>query len=336
LSRTGAEAKPPWSAVPRAIKDEVAALLGSPVARAERVYGGYAPSATFRVLLRDGRRAFLKGTYPLTKDSGVKWDLENEERIYQECAPFMRPWAPEYFGGAKADGWHVIVLEDVGPQTMPPWTRAKAAACARSYAAFHAHTYGKPLPRWLSRIEHHDFAPFWARLGATGELRGTASLAKRRADEAEEWLDVALPVFREKAALLMTLRPPFAFMHFDTRSDNIRLQGKLLRLFDWNFACAGPIEFDVAAFAQSIVMEGGPEPERIVAEYDLVLPLRPAALDASIAGIAGYLADRAWRPPVPGLPRIRSVQRRQLKATLAWATRHFGLPEPRWLVAVAD
>ncbi|HEY8860638.1 MAG TPA: phosphotransferase [Candidatus Limnocylindria bacterium] len=336
MSRTGAEAKPPWSAVPRAIKDDVATLLGSPVARAERVYGGYAPSATFRMLLRDGRRAFMKGTYPLSKDSGVKWDLENEERIYQECAPCMRPWAPEYFGGASAEGWHVIVLEDVGPQTMPPWTPAKAAACARSYAAFHAHTYGKPLPRWLSRIEHHDFAPFWDRLASSGELRGTASLAKRRADEAEEWLDVALPVFRAKAALLLKLRPPFAFMHFDTRSDNIRLQGKLLRLFDWNFACAGPVEFDVAAFAQSIMMEGGPDPERIVAEYDLVLPLRSAALDASIAGIAGYLADRAWRPAVPGLPRIRSVQRRQLKATLAWAARHFGLPDPRWLLAVAD
>jgi thiamine kinase-like enzyme len=143
-------------------------------------------------------------------------------------------------------------------------------------------------------------------------------------------------VFREKAALLLKLRPPFAFMHFDTRSDNIRLQGKLLRLFDWNFACAGPIEFDAAAFAQSILMEGGPEPERVIAEYDLVLPLRPAALDASIAGIAGYFADRAWRPPVPGLPRIRSVQRRQLKASLGWAARHFGLPDPRWLAAVAD
>ena len=322
--------------MPRAIKDDVALLLGSPVARAERVYGGYAPSATFRMLLRDGRRAFMKGIYPLTKDSGVRWDLENEERIYQECAPFMRPWAPEYLGGAKADGWHVMVLEDVGPQTMPPWTAAKAAACARSYAAFHAHTYGKPLPRWLSRIEHHDFASFWDRLASTGELRGTASLAKRRTDEAEEWLDVALPVFREKSALLLKLRPPFAFMHFDTRSDNIRLQGKLLRLFDWNFACAGPVEFDVAAFAQSIMMEGGPDPERIVAEYDLVLPLRTVALDASIAGIAGYLADRAWRPAVVGLPRIRSVQRRQLKATLAWAARHFGLPDPRWLAAVPD
>ena len=85
------------------------------VARAERVYGGYAPSATFRIRLADGRRAFVKGIYPLTKDSAVKWDLENEERIYQECAPFMRPWAPEYHGGAKAEGWHVMVLEDVGP-----------------------------------------------------------------------------------------------------------------------------------------------------------------------------------------------------------------------------
>lgn len=336
MSRTGAEAKPPWSAVPRAIKDEVAALLGKPVARAERVYGGYAPSATFRIRLADGRRAFVKGVYPLATGSGVKWDLENEERVYQECAAFMRPWAPEYFGGVKAEGWHVMVLEDVGPQTMPPWTVAKAKACARSYAAFHAHTYGKPLPRWLSRIEHHDFAPFWDRLASSGELQRTASLARRRAAEAEEWLDVALPVLREHAALLLKLRPPFAFMHFDTRSDNIRLQGKLLRLFDWNFACAGPVEFDVAAFAQTIAMEGGIEPERVVAEYDLVLPLRSGALDASIAGIAGYFADRAWRGPVKGLPRIRSVQRRQLKTTLAWAARHFDLPEPRWLGAVPD
>ena len=336
MSRTGAEAKPAWSAVPPAIKAEVAKLLGSPVARAERVYGGYAPSATFRMRLGDGRRAFMKGIYPLTKDSAVQWDLEHEEHIYQECAPFMRPWAPEYFGGAKADGWHVMVLEDVGPQTMPPWAPARWKACARSYAAFHANTYGKPLPRWLSRTEHHDLAPFWDRLAATGELRATASLARRRAGEAEEWLDVALPVFRQKSALLLKLRPPFVFMHGDTRSDNIRLQGKLLRIFDWNFACVGPVEFDVAGFAQAIAMEGGPDPEQVVAEYDLVLPLRPVALDAAVAGIAGYFADRAWRPAVKGLPRIRQVQRRQLKATLAWAARHFDLPEPRWLAAVAD
>jgi len=336
LSRTGAEAKPPWSAVPRAIKDEVAKLLGSPVARAERVYGGYTPSATFRMRLEDGRHAFMKGTYPLEKDSHVLWKLVEEEHIYQELGPYLRPWAPRYYGGAKAKGWHVVVLEDLGPQTMPPWSASKTIACARSYAAFHAKTYGKPLPRWLSRIEHKDFAPFWDRLATSGELRGTASLAKRRADEAEEWLDVALPILRERSALLLKLRPPFAIMHFDTRSDNIRLQGKLLRLFDWNFACVGPNEMDVVAFAQTITAEGGPEPERFVAEYDLLLPLRTTALEASIAGVAGYFADRAWRPPSVGLPRLRPWQRRQLKVMLAWAARQFGLPEPRWLAAVAD
>ncbi len=317
------------------MKDEVAKLLGSPVARAARVYGGYAPSATFRMVLRDGRRAFLKGTYP-AKHTEVKWDLEREEQIYQECEPFMRPWAPAYLGGARSGEWHVMVLEDVGRRTMPPWTPAKLRACARSYAAFHARTYGKPLPRWLSRIEHRDFAAFWTRLGETGELRGTAALARRRTDEAAEWLDVALPVLRRHATRLAKLRPPFAFIHFDTRSDNIRLQGKLLRIFDWNFACVGPHEIDAAAFAQSIAAEDGGEPERFIAEYDLVLPMRGPALDASIAGIAGYFADRAWRPPPKGLPRLRSWQRRQLKVMLAWAARHFDLPEPRWLGQVAD
>jgi hypothetical protein len=105
-------------------------------------------------------------------------------------------------------------------------------------------------------------------------------------------------------------------------------------MFDWPFAAAGPAELDVAAFAQGVAAEGGPSPERVVAWYEEVLPLRARELDASIAGIAGYFADRAWRAPLPGLPRLRSIQRRQLIATLAWAAHRFALPEPRWLDAV--
>ena len=318
------------------VKAELATLLRSPVARADRAFGGYAPSATYRASLRSGRRVFLKGTYPLPAGSHVQWTLEREERVYRECGSFMRPWAPRYLGSVRGDDWHVVVLEDVGPDTMPPWTAAKTRAASRSYASFHARTYRATLPRWLSRTEHHAFADFWTQLAEHGSIGDTASLAGRRVGEAEEWLDVALPVLRERSAQLKELRPPFAFLHFDTRSDNIRLQGRTLRLFDWNFACAGPHEFDVAAFAQSVAMEGGPAPESVLAEYERILPLRPAALDASLAGIAGYFADRAWRPPQPGLPRLRSVQRRQLKASLAWAARRFALPEPRWLETVPD
>ena len=328
------EEKPPWPAVPAAVRAETERILGARVTRALRVYGGYGPSATFRLTLADARRAFFKASYP-THES-VKWAMPREARVYRELGERIAPWAPRFHGAFEIERWYVLVLEDLGPGGSPRWTSSSARRAARAYAAFHASTHGDLLPRWLSRTQHHEFGVYWASLARSGEIAGTAGLVGRRREDAEEWLDVALPVLRAHEATLRALRPPFALLHFDTRSDNVRLQGDQLRIFDWPFASVGPHEFDLAAFAQSIAAEGGPLPELVAAQYAEVLPLRDRAMDASIAGIAGYFADRSWRPPVQGLPRLRSIQRRQLKASLGWAARRFGLPEPRWLSAVAD
>jgi hypothetical protein len=321
--------------VPREVKDEVAKTLGSPVVRAARVYGGYAPSATFRMVLADGRPAFFKGINAASNEY-MHRALPREERVYRELGRLIHPWAPAFLGSFKRLDWHVLLLEDLGPQTMPPWSPAKARRSARSFAKFHASTHGRQLPRWLSRTEHHDFAGYWRNLSSSGELANTAALARRRSYEAREWLDVALPPLRENAERLTRLRPPHSLLHFDTRSDNARLQQELLRIFDWNFASVGPHEIDAAAFAQATEAEGGPSAERTLSWYAEVMPLRESHLDASVAGIAGYFADRAWRPPIPGVPRVRAWQRRQLKVSLAWAARRLALPEPRWLAAVAD
>jgi Phosphotransferase enzyme family len=336
VSRRGAEAKPPWSSVPREIRDEAARILGAPIVRAERIYGGYAPSATFRMSLANGKRAFFKASYPLPKGSAVRWPTKDEERAYLRLGTLIRPWAPKFFGSFERDGWLVLLLEDLGPRSVPPWTPAKTRVAARSYARFHKSTLGKRLPRWLSRTQHADFGGYWDFLAKRRELRDVAALAKRRADEAAEWIDVALPMLRDLERGLARARPPFALLHFDTRSDNIRITKDRLRIFDWPYPSVGPAEFDVTAFAQSVVVEGGPEPERVLGWYEDVLPLRAGAVDASLAGISGYFADRARRPPAAGLPRIRAFQRQQLKSCLAWAARRFDLPEPRWLSAVAD
>ncbi|MDQ3096957.1 MAG: phosphotransferase, partial [Chloroflexota bacterium] len=307
---------------------------GSPVARAARVYGGYAPSATLRVVLADGRPAFFKGVNASSNEY-MRDALPKEERVYRRLAQRGR-WAPAFLGSFKRLDWHVLLLEDLGPQTMPPWSPAKARRSARSFAEFHTSTHGRALPRWLPRKEHHDFAGIWRSLSEGGELAQTAALARRRADEAREWLDVALPLLRENAERLGHLRPPHSLLHFDTRSDNVRLHGDQLRIFDWNFASVGPHEIDAAAFAQATEAEGGPRAERIMDWYAEVLPLRDAHLDASVAGIAAYFADRAWRPPIAGVPRVRAFQRRQLKVSLAWAARRLGLPDPAWLTSVPD
>jgi hypothetical protein len=334
VSRQGAEPKPPWSAVPQAIKDRVATILRSPVARADRVYGGYAPSATFRLKLANGKRAFFKASYPAPKGSGVLWFMDREAQNYRKLAKFIAPWAPKFYGSFAYDGWHILLLEDLGPRSVPPWTSTKARIAARSYARFHRKTWGKHAPRSVSRTGYLEYATFWRSLRKTGEIARTASLAARRAAEAEEWLAVAFPVFVGHERRLEKARPPFALLHFDTRSDNIRIQGERLRIFDWPFATVGPAEFDVVAFCQAVAAEGGPSPERVLAWYEEVLRLRPEMIDASLAAISGYFADRAWRPPIEGLPRVRGWQREQLAECLRWSAQRFDLPEPGWLDSV--
>jgi Ser/Thr protein kinase RdoA (MazF antagonist) len=243
---------------------------------------------------------------------------------------------PKQYGSFKRDDWHVLLMEDLGPAKIPPWSLRTARTAVRSYARFHRATMGRSLPRLLSRTQHGQFGAYWRGLEERGELERTASLAGPRADEAREWIDVALPILIAHERELARARRPFAVLHFDTRSDNIRLAGDRMVMFDWPFASVGPAEFDVVAFAQGFPAEAGPSPERALAWYEEVLPLRAREIDASLAGIAGYFAHRSWQPPLPGLPRLRGVQRRQLKACLAWAARRFALPEPRWLDAVAD
>lgn len=331
------EAKPSWSMVPGAVQREVGRVLGAPVARAVRAYGGYAPSATFRLLLADGRCSFFKGVYPLPASSPVQWSLTEEERVYRELGQFIRPWAPAYLGSVQADGWHALLLEDLGGRSMLPWTVAKAEQAARSYAEFHRTTYGQPLPTWVARDRHLRFGAYWHQLAAEeGALDRVASLAGPEVEAAREWLAESLPALRQAAELLMNVPEPLVLMHFDTRSDNVRLQGELLRIFDWPWAAVGPHEFELAAFAQSIEAEGGPRSEEVARWYTSVLELRPSLLEASIAGIAGYFAWHAPRPSVEELPRLRSVQRRQLKASLGWAARTLCLPDPTWLAAVSD
>jgi hypothetical protein len=331
------EAKPPWHLVPTEVKSAVAQLLGSPVVHARRTYGGYGPSATYVLRLADGRRSFFKGTYPLPEGSEVRWALDREEVVYRRLGHVIRPWAPGYLGSVRAHGWHGLLLELVGGRPVAPWTPSHARHALQSYAAFHSSTLGHPLPAWLSRTQHRAFASSWRRVLDDGAaIDRLAALAGDRCDEARQWLQAHGPALRRGARALTGIQQPDALLHFDTRSDNLRLEGTMLRILDWPFASVGPPEFDLAAFAQSIEAEGGPPPETAVGWYASVLPVRRDVLTASAVGLAGYFADQAPRAAVAGLPRLRMIQRRQLKASLGWAARLLDVPAPSWVAAVLD
>jgi Ser/Thr protein kinase RdoA (MazF antagonist) len=340
MARVGPEDKPEWRRVPAALRAEVGARLGAEVTRAERAYGSYGPSATFRLRLADGRRAFFKGVYPVGEQSVVRWSLDREERVYERLGALIAPWAPRYHGAVRHEGWHALLLEDLGPGTAPPWTPRLAETAMRAYGAFHQSTYGRPLPRWLPRRDAWAgrFSNVWERLLAMpGGVAQLAALAGEREGEARAWLERHVPALDAAALGLARVRPPYALLHLDTRSDNVRVQPGAdpeLRLFDWPFACVGPPEFDFAAFAQSVSGEGGPAPEQLTRWYAAAQPVREAALRSSVAAVAGFFARNAWQPAPEELPRLRAVQRMQLRATLPWAARLLDLPEPGWIEAI--
>jgi hypothetical protein len=267
----------------------------------------------------------------------VRFVVDREERVYRSLHRFISPWAPAFYGSFALDGWHCLLLEDVGPATVPPWTRAKARAAMESYGAMHRASVGARLPRWLPR-RSQSFGFGWQQLQDLPEgLDHLASLAGERGGEASAWLATHVNVIDQAAQALSRVGGRYAVLHRDTRSDNIRVHPGAavpLRVFDWPAAAAGPPELDLVLFVQSIVCEGGPAPEELVRWYAAELPVRDRVLALAAAATAGFFALRAWQPEVPALPRLRSVQRQQLRASLRWAAQLLALADPVWLDAV--
>src|SRR5436305_13735091 len=83
------EEKPQWSEVPPTVRAEAERRLGSRITRATRAYGGYAASATFRLVLANGKRAFFKAGYPPPPGSAAIFPIADEERRHRALNPIV-------------------------------------------------------------------------------------------------------------------------------------------------------------------------------------------------------------------------------------------------------
>lgn len=334
MRRGGPERKPVWRSVPEPVRSAVAEALGAPIVRAARAWGGYSPTPTFRLRLADGRRAFFKAAGPRSTPF-ARVAHEREERVYRELGPLIRDWSPRFLRALAIGDWRVMLLEDLGPKSAPPWSDALARNVARGLGRFHSSVKDRSVPAWVPRADRHPALgvtpPAWT--FEPDDLERLAGLAAARA-EARAWLAAHVPLLAEAARGMADSALSRTLLHVDVRSDNLRwLDGRLV-LFDWPHVAVGPPEFDAAAFAQTVTVEAGPEPERVMAWYGEEWPVEPRALDASVAAIAGYFAHNAWLPALPELPRVRSFQRAQLAVSLRWAARRLGLAKPTWLDAI--
>src|SRR5260370_823854 len=215
MSRTGVEAKPAWKCVPQAVRRRVDAALGAPVIRATRIWGGYAPTPTYRLVLADGRRAFFKGIFQDSNEF-MKNALLFEERVYRELDTILGRWMPQLYATFRHDDWHVLILEDLGPKSVPLWTLGKTRAITHALAEFHRSSLGSQPPVWLPRPEEELVQENWARTAqASLEVQKIAALAGAQSPQALEWFQKISPKIKALMQQSALREGAYAILHPD-------------------------------------------------------------------------------------------------------------------------
>jgi Phosphotransferase enzyme family len=282
------------------LSDRTAAVLGRQPVRVTPVAGGYTQAERVVAELPGGGRAFVK----IAVDELTAGWLRAEHAVYSSV---QGSFIPELLGWDDDGERPALALEDLsGEHWPPPWPEGSVASVLRALDELHATPPPPGLPRLvdLERIVAHG----WTVVAA--DPAPFLSLGLCRA----EWLEAALPRLCEAEE-----QAPFdgdAFLHLDVRSDNTCLRDGKALLVDWNQACLGNPDVDVAVWLPSLRAEGGPQPWQVLPDAG-----------AFAAWLAGFFAARAGLPPPPTAdPSVRALQRAQLEVALAWTVRELDLP----------
>jgi hypothetical protein len=277
----------------------VTRLLGSPPRDSTRATGGYTNNERWVVELEDGRTAFVKGA---VDEDTAGW-LRAEQNVY---AQVQAKWLPALLAFDDDEVRPTLVLEDLSRERWPPpWTPADVDVVRHTLGDMWAH----PPPEGLPRLE--ELREGWVGWSDVAE-DPTPFLSLMLCSAL--WLERALPQLIHAEASFRLEGD--SLVHVDLRSDNLCLRGDAAILIDWNQACVGNPEFDVAFWVPSLQSEGGPAPEALLGS-----DAGPAA-----AFVSGFFACRAGLPPIPHAPRVRDVQSAQLETALPWAVRALNLP----------
>jgi hypothetical protein len=278
------------------IAERVSRLLGRGVLSLHQIESrGYAAAYHGVAVLEDGLTVFVKaGTEEVT--SGF---LRKEIRFYRS---FQAPFMPVFHGADDADP-PILVIEDLRRGRWPPPWDSNAVGAVRK--ALEDLAASEP-PQWIEPVDRQWLTGGWAEIERDPEPFLATGLCSG------DWLEASLPVLRDAAESAPVEGD--ALLHLDVRSDNICLTERGAVLVDWNQACVGNPELDVAAWLPSLRLEGGPDPEEIL-----------TGGGGLAAVLAGFFASRVGLPPPPTAPQVRKIQRVQLEAALAWASRELDL-----------
>ncbi len=316
----------PWDQLPVAIRSWVQDMLGGTVVAASSQPGGFSPGAACRLVLADGGRAFLKAVSAAANPESP--DLHRQEARIAAALPAGVP-APAFLGSFDSDGWVALLFADVdGRQPGRPWRLAELSRVIRSLDRLHELLTPSPLTDLPTLQDAHRQSMCGWRKLASARVPGDRPLdgpLGSPLDRLDAWSRRNLPALADLEAGWEAAAAGNTLLHSDVRDDNVLITDDDVVFVDWPWACTGAPWWDVAAFAPSVPVQGGPEPGWVLARSSSAAAADPDAVTAVVAAIAGYLTRQALQPPPPGLPTLRAFQAAQGAHARGWLRDRTGL-----------
>jgi Phosphotransferase enzyme family len=305
----------PWNALPAHVRANVERLLGSPVLAATTQPGGFSPGVAARLVLADGRRAFVKAVGDINADAQ---DLHRAEARVAAALPPAAS-APRLLGFLDVDGWVILAFEDIdGRLPELPWRHDDLAQVLAAVGDLASALTPAPIEVQPAATRFRTLGSGWRRL-ADDVVSGADDLAG-----ADHWV-------REQLSDLAGLEQGWdgavagaTLAHGDVRADNILLTPDQVVFVDWPWACLAPPWFDLVAMLPHIAMNGGPAPEAVLAAHPASAGADPDAVTTVVAALAGTWTYLGRQPDPPGLPTVRAFQRAHASVALRWLRQRLG------------
>jgi aminoglycoside phosphotransferase (APT) family kinase protein len=226
------------------------------------------------------------------------------------------PELPQFLDVYDDGDWVALAFVAVdGRPPTHPWDRSELQAAVRALEALHAALTPNPVAGIEPAAERLErLFGRWAELACMewppeGLDAWTGRNLGRLAVLESGWRD---------AVAGSTL------LHCDVRSDNLLVTDSGVVFVDWPHACVGAPVLDLVAWAPSVVLEGGPEPEELLALYGPASAVDRDILAVLVAAFSGFLVRHSLQAPPPGLPTLRDFQAAQGAVALAWLRRLTG------------
>jgi hypothetical protein len=289
-----------WDQVPARVRTAVEEALGARVVCAETQLGGFSPGAAARLVLTDGRRAFVKAAgSELNPDTP---DLNRAEIVALRLLPQGVP-APGLLAWYDDGDWVALVLEDIdGRRPGLPWTVRDVEVVGRALAELAGTAAHPELPAFADVVLALSS---WDAVGADPR-------------DVDPTLVARLPEMLDRQAVAAEVTRGDTLVHWDVRADNVLIRDGRAVLVDWAWACRGAPWLDALLVAMDLRIQGGPDADTFLRTQPATSAVPGDHLAAMVACMVGVWTDRGRRPAPPGLPTIRAWQRHCAAAAQEW------------------